>query len=515
MLIGLGVYVASPHQYQASTRLLIALGPYEDANTVAVNNQNMAHSSAVAKLVVHKLGLQETPASFLSSYAATSVTNRVLIITVAAPSASQALQWANAVTSAFVQFRAEVLQNTQNLALDSLNQQIKDVQNSITSIEARINQLSAQPTSSEQQSELSSLKTQRSQADTILSNLQQAVVSDQANAQPAITAAAKGSIVLDAATLLPQSRLKHLILYVALGLVAGLSLGVGIVVVRALVSDRLRQRDDVAYALGAPVKLSVGLARPKRWLPGRHGLAAAHDIRRIAAHLGQAMPPRHRRAPAPALAIVPVDDQQVPALSLISLAVSCAEQGQRVLVTDLCSGAPAAKLLGVNDPGVRTVSGYDARLVVAVPERDEFAPAGPLRRGLAETDRASFADAVGAAYASADVLLTLATLDPAVGGEHLATWATDAVVIITAGRSTATKINAVGEMIRLSGVRTVSAVLVGADTTDETLGTLSVSRADHDTDLTEHSHSAASDLSFADEEVRGKNRSASGAPRNP
>ena len=74
------------------------------------------------------------------------------------------------------------------------------------------------------------------------------------------------------------------------------------------------------------------------------------------------------------------------------------------------------------------------------------------------------------ACASANLLLTLATLDPSLGGEHLATWATDAVAVVTAGRSSWTKIHAVGEMIRLSGTRLVSAVLVGADKTDESLG---------------------------------------------
>ena len=74
------------------------------------------------------------------------------------------------------------------------------------------------------------------------------------------------------------------------------------------------------------------------------------------------------------------------------------------------------------------------------------------------------------ACASADVLLTLTTLDPALGGEHLNTWATDAVAMVTAGRSSSTRVHGVGEMIRLSGTRLVSAVLVGADTADDSLG---------------------------------------------
>jgi hypothetical protein len=77
---------------------------------------------------------------------------------------------------------------------------------------------------------------------------------------------------------------------------------------------------------------------------------------------------------------------------------------------------------------------------------------------------------VAAACASANLLLTLATLDPSLGGEHLATWATDAVVVVTAGRSSWTKIHGVAELVRLSGTRLVCAVLVGADNTDESLG---------------------------------------------
>jgi hypothetical protein len=111
-------------------------------------------------------------------------------------------------------------------------------------------------------------------------------------------------------------------------------------------------------------------------------------------------------------------------------------------------------------------------LVVAVPERGDATPAGPFSGGTGSAQRSSFTEAVVAACASANLVLTLATLDPALGGEHLATWATDAVAMVTAGRSSWTRIQAVGEMVRLSGMRLVSAVLVGADKTDESLGSL-------------------------------------------
>src|SRR5439155_17179750 len=79
-------------------------------------------------------------------------------------------------------------------------------------------------------------------------------------------------------------------------------------------------------------------------------------------------------------------------------------------------------------------------------------------------------EALAGAYAAADYLFTLATLDPALGAEHLATWAADVVVTVTAGESSWEKLHSVGEMIRLAGTRLVSAVLLGADRTDESLG---------------------------------------------
>jgi hypothetical protein len=116
------------------------------------------------------------------------------------------------------------------------------------------------------------------------------------------------------------------------------------------------------------------------------------------------------------------------------------------------------------EPGVRKVSVEGRELVLVVPEAGDDMPSGPL--GASRPVHPALASAAK----SADLLITLTALDPALGGEHLATWATDAVVMVTAGRSSWTKIHAAGEMIRLAGTRLVSAVLVGADKTDESLG---------------------------------------------
>jgi hypothetical protein len=210
--------------------------------------------------------------------------------------------------------------------------------------------------------------------------------------------------------------------------------------------------------------------RLSQWLRRRRGLAAADgaDVRRIIAHLRSAVP---ANSPDPAaLAVVPVGDPRAAALSIVSLALSCAQQGDQVVLADLVSGAPAARLLRAGQPGVRTVHMRGVDLVVAVPEREDVAPAGPLGRTAPRAQRSSFSDAVAAGCASADLLLTLAALDPSLDGDHLSTWAANAVAVVTAGQSSWTQIHAVGQMMRLAGMPPMSAVLVGADKHDESLG---------------------------------------------
>jgi capsular polysaccharide biosynthesis protein len=484
LLIGSIGYVATRDPYQASTTLLLTLDPSDNVTAQASNdeyqadNQAMAQSRTVAGLAVRKLGLRQSISSFLSSYSATSVSDRVLVITDSASSSEQALLRANAIATAYLQFRAAELLEEQKLTLSSLEAQIGQAKQDISSLSQQINRLPANPASATQQSQLSSLQAERSQANSTLTGLKQAVVSYQTNTQPATAAEAKGSVVLNSAVPLPYSPLKQLLLYALIGGFIGLVLALAVVVIRALVSDRLRQRADIAQALGAPVKLSVGRVRLSRRRRGGDGLAAARDpdVRRITAYLDRAVP-RNPRRPA-TLAVVPVDDPRTAALSLVSLALSRARQGEQVVLADLVGGAPAARLLGIAEPGVSIVNGHNNRLIIAVPDGDDvLPPGGPI--GRAPTQGSPFTETVASACGRANLLLTLTTLDASVGGDHLATWATDAVAILTAGRSSWTTISAVGEMVRMSGTRLESAVLIGTDEDDQSIG-VTYPTDDHD-----------------------------------
>jgi hypothetical protein len=163
------------------------------------------------------------------------------------------------------------------------------------------------------------------------------------------------------------------------------------------------------------------------------------------------------------------------AQAVVDLAVSRARQKMWVIVADLSEGAHAARLLGVKGSGISKVDVGGARVAVVVPDRHDVAPVGPLESPVSPVGSAPADETLMLACRDADLMLSLVDLDPAHGGEHLATWATEAVAVVTAGRSTAVRIHAVGEMVRLSGARLGSVVLLGADKRDESLGLTSLS----------------------------------------
>ena len=470
LLIGCGLYVKYPPAYQASTSVYVTNNPDQDAVSAMQTNVTLAESRPVAQAVIQKLGLKQSVSSLIAAYTASVVTNQVLLISVSAPSGNDALQLAQTLAAEFLQFRANMLRQQQQLVLAALNTQVTQAQQHLDSINQQISQVSAEPQTTASQSKLKNLNTQHANATNTLATLRQTVTDTQASSETTTATMVQGSEVLNPATLNHHSRLRGAAEYVGAALLAGLVVGMAIVAIRALVTDRLRRRDDVAEVLGIPVRLSVGNMRSHRGLArliGR-GTGRGREAQRLAAYLRTAVPAASQGFAA--LAVVAIDNARSVAEPVVSLAASYARDGKRVVLADLSAGAAAARLLGVKSPGVHTVTANDASLLVAVPDPDDVVPAGPLHISSRQASLAQADQAVVAACDSADLLLTLVTLDPALGGEHLATWAADTVVVVTAGQSSATRIQAVGDMIRLAGTESVSAVLIGADKSDESLG---------------------------------------------
>ena len=461
LVIGSGLYLHYPPAYHASATVLLVDNPNQNAATQINNDEAVAQSQAVAALVVAQLGLRQTASSLQAASTVTIVSNNVLLFNVGAPSANDAVLRVTALVTEFLKFRAqyELTEEQQQSAV--LDQQFSQAEKALGPINTQISQLSAQPSTTALRAQLTKLETQR----TVQDEIEQYVTTTKATTLTATAAMIHDSRMLGTAVPIPRSHLKGAALYVAGGLFGGLAVGIGIVIIAAVVSDRMRRRDDIATALGAPVRLSVGTLGRRR-LPGLPGRSAKRnrDVQRVVAHLGRTVQRRSRGSAG--LVVVAVDNAKDVAPAVVSLAVTSARGGRQVVVADLADGALAG-LLGAKGPGIHPVTVGGERMTAVVPDRDDITPAGPLQT---EAQRVAASEALVAACASADLLLTLATLDPAFGGDHLATWASDAVAVVTAGLSSGERIHAVGEMIRLAGTRLDSVVLIGADKSDESLG---------------------------------------------
>ena len=467
--VGSGLYLKFPPAYHATaTVVLVYSNPNGNPAVEVPTEQSVAQSRPVAARVVQQLGLRQSVASFQAAYTVTIVTDNVLTFNVRARSSAAAVQQVSALAATYLEYRAQYARAQEQLLFAQLDQQYNAARQRLKVLDAQVSQVpTLQPTPAEKV-EYDTLQTQIGQQQQII----QYVTSTKSTAITDTNAVVTDSYVLDPATALPRSRIKGTALYFAGGLFLGSVMGMAGVILAALLSRRLRRRDDVAAAMGAPVRLSVGPLRRRRWPPTLLPSKARRkrDTGRVAGYLRRAVPGSSKR-PA-SLAVVAVDDARVVAKVVVSLAVSSASQGKQVVVADLSGDAHLARLLGVRKPGIYPARENGADLMVVLPEPVDVAPVGPVPSSASPAGPAQADTALLTACSSADLLLTLAVLDPAFADDHLGTWATSAVAVVTAGKSSAEKIHSVGEMIRLAGTRLDSVVLIGADTGDDSLGVL-------------------------------------------
>jgi capsular polysaccharide biosynthesis protein len=471
-LLGSGYYVAFPPKQKATDSVLLVDNPSENPADEVQTDMALASSIPVASAVIHQLGLSQTPTSFLGTYTVTEKTDQVLTITAGAATSHEAVQWVSAIATQFLKFRSQYAETQQTQTETQLDQQVSQAQQHLDAITKKISQVSSETSTPAQQAELSSLQAQRTAASNALSQVQTYVSQTLASERTVTQEIVNGSEVLNEALPVKASSAKGALLYAVGGLVGGLAVGMAIVIIGAITTDRLRRRDDIAHAFGAPVRLSVGPLSKSR-LPDlpRRAAVRRRDEERLVEYLLNAVP-RGSSKPV-GLAVVAVDDAASVARSAVALAVSSANQRKRVVLADLSAGAHAARLLGVDKPGSTAVSPEGVRIMVAVPAADDVTPVGPLRRRGPTEKYPPDGESLAAISAEADLVVSLVTLDPAFGAEHLSSWATDVVAVITAGRSTAVRVNAAGEMIRLAGVNLCSVVVIGADKGDESLGVAS------------------------------------------
>ena len=192
LLAGVGLFVARPPAYQASTSVLLIQPPAAQTGWIA-DDQAIAQSPAVAKVAVRNLGLHESGASFASAYTVVAQTGRVLAITVKATSQRGALREAKALAIAFLTFRRHMLARQERFITGKLRKQLVAAQEHLVQLNGQITALSSQPRSSDMSAKLHSLRLERTQAASALTALKQTVATDEAETVTGTTAANYGS----------------------------------------------------------------------------------------------------------------------------------------------------------------------------------------------------------------------------------------------------------------------------------------------------------------------------------
>jgi capsular polysaccharide biosynthesis protein len=191
----------------------------------------------------------------------TPLSGQILQFQAQGPTSRYAMQLANALATSYVDYVGQLQKDSAKAAVTALQQessqltqQIKDLQSEMSSVSARI-ALEGTGSSQGQQdtSQLSSLQSEQNQASLELSN----VTNQITNANIENGSAVSTTRVLQTATVQPSSRYRFPIETSIIGFVLGGLCSAVIVLLRLQRGHRLRFRDEIARAAGAPVIASL------------------------------------------------------------------------------------------------------------------------------------------------------------------------------------------------------------------------------------------------------------------
>jgi capsular polysaccharide biosynthesis protein len=460
LAVATALLVAVPPPHEAKAVLLLAHDPKVESSEAMSTDVSLLTTRTVAAKTIARLGLTITPDEFLSSMTAESVSTDVMSVTLTAPTDAEAVRRLGALTSTYLDFRAEQLSVQSNVLVDGMKQRITKLKNQVGDLTQRIDRLSASG-SSAGASELGDAISQRAQVTRQIDTLQQSV-QDATLSNASIVSSSR---VIDPAAVKAGGVNRRIVLTLASGLIGGAVLGCGAVLVLAITSDRLRRRFDVATALEVPVPISTRRITPLRrgWrrLPYLRGLEArrADGCRRLAyaIEMGLPLPGRLGR-----LAVACIENADEVRFAVATAATNLAFRGSKVLLIDLTEHGSLHTAVEGLMPG-ETV---DRPTVL----RPRGIPA--LARDHTDLRVVGSEDDDGAAPSPdlMDVCLVLADLDPSVGADHLVAWTHRVVVVVTAGLSSAERVRTAAELVRAAGLDLRFGALLRADAHDESSG---------------------------------------------
>lgn len=453
LLVGIAAVLLIPGSSEASSKILLVHREGDDPERAIVTDNSLAETNTVASRVIDELGLSMTPEEVLDSYTVTALTDRVLEINARAATDGEAIDLAAMVGEVFLEFRTEQAEQQ----IEPLRHALEDARNDVNAARKNVIDAGGDPDDSDPEPSPEQRTLTRAVE-------RRQFIDQQILDQEAVTGRMNSSRILDKAALVPQSQLRSVAMAAGSGLAGGLFLGLAFVVARALISDRLWRRHDIALALGAPIGMSVGA--PRRRFGARRLLTRSARlnpaVRRVLPYLRAQVA---WDAAKPTLALVNIGDVKDSVLIATAVAESFASDGSRVLVVDMTDDQAMRRAADLpNRPGVHRfeLEGSVAIVRVYVPETLDQPGLSP--GSLPSSD--DFQDE----WSEADLVVVLATVSPATGAEHLTPWASEVVALVGAGQASATEIAATGEVLRVAAVQLRTALLVRTDKSDLSIG---------------------------------------------
>jgi capsular polysaccharide biosynthesis protein len=450
LLAAVGFLVLNPSLPTARTAFLLTHDPGVDPNAASATDVSLLTTQTVAQRTVKALGLNMSAQALLDSVTPVPTGSaEVLQLTMTGPSGAEAVRRLDMFAQQYLQFRAEQVAAQSNILIKGFNDRIAKLKNDFDATNKQIQVLAARGDSVTDS--MSEAITQRSKLNGQIGDLEQ----QEQQAELQRSSIVLASKVIDPPAPVSTSRIKHTVVVLASGLIVGLASGLLLVIVQAILSDRLWLRLEVASALDTAVLLSVRrlappalVARTLGFVPAlrRRAERTAADRHRMGDAIAQlAMLPRRR----PALAVLSLDGSDEMRFGVAAAAVAAVRHGRSALVVDLTArGSVASALERLPD-------------VVAADRPEVFRPSvvPSLTRGPADLVAAEW-DEVALAKARNGVTLILADLDPAVGADHLTAWTDDVVIAVTAGQSSVELVRTAADLVRSVGLELNGAVLL-------------------------------------------------------
>src|SRR5262245_32140145 len=245
LALGVGLYKKMPPPYKATALVQIAPLPGTQAIDEVLTEVQLAASREVAMTAMSSLQLPEDSRSvqgFMGSETVTSPSDQFVQFTVKASAPDVAVDRASALAHAYLHVRALGLTQPLARTVKALNATIAAQERQLSNLPAQIAAVQAQPTSAQQQAKLARLQAQQSQLHGSVVALRKAVQSYATTTRVSNEQVIKHSFILGRVSAAPRSRIKYPALYALGGLFAGTGIGMGWVIVSALISTRPRRR---------------------------------------------------------------------------------------------------------------------------------------------------------------------------------------------------------------------------------------------------------------------------------